>query len=476
MSTIRSTEDKLAEVWNGKEGKVCSPLPPPVSMVEKAASSVGSLEDWEREILVLQTDDDFGCTCHHIAEKKQTSIQRTLKWLKLSVEEGHQDGILPYSGLLHGLNPGLPYKGDEAAWWVRIAERERVLEKVGSFDSCGSRARRHLIRTLLAGSLSKNQDSGLCRSFFDSSLREVHLLPLISKYLVGEERREKKLSRFTSIHSLVDVASIVFCNTSDVSSLSIYLSCDNQFLCFLPLFFSLLPNLNELDIVGKKRDPHINLSLLQQVDTSKLEVLQITACSFDSLSPLSLCDLSSLHTLNISHFPEGEGLFPLNGLSSDITRSLKNISFYSCDIDDVAILSGCDLSSVEELKLSRNPYLSDLSSLRGSNLSSLKYLYLGDTNISDLSPLCECMQLVLEELDLFEAPIEDLSPLSLLDLSQLAQRINLVGSKVSDLSPLENISYDGVEVNIGDTPAMKKMEEEGLKSPQTIGKVTVKWR
>ena len=74
-----------------------------------------------------------------------------------------------------------------------------------------------------------------------------------------------------------------------------------------------------------------------------------------------------------------------------------------------------------------------------------------------------------------ETPIEDLSPLSLLDLSRLTDEIKLEGTKVSDLSPLENISYDGVELYNTDTPAAKKMEEEGLISPQMIGKVKVMW-
>ena len=455
------------------------------NMVEKVISVIGPLEDWESEEL-KKSSGDFGRTCYDISNMKQSSIPRTMKWLKMSAEDGWEQGILVYGGLLYGLNRDLQYKGDEAAWWVKRVKDKDMVKKVGSFDSDASRARRHLTRLFLSGSLSKNQDSVLYRSFFRSSLREVHLLPLISKYLVGEEKREEKREErensVKDVKSLVDISLFVFSSSSSFTSMvTIYMRDYNQFLCFLPLLFSLSPNLKRLSLDRGRLPfshsvfPHIDLSLLQQVNTSKLEKLNISRCSFDSLSPLSLCDLSSLRSLTISQFPKGDGFHPLNGLSSEITRSLKKLTVFDSNLKDISPLSDCDLSSLESLNLHWNGSLSSLSPLRGSDLSSLKYLNLSDTNISDLSPLCECKGLALEELDLHETPIEDLSPLSLLDLSRLKKPIDLQRTKVSDLSPLENISYDGVEVNISDTPAMKKMVEEGLESPQTIGKVKVMW-
>ena len=371
-----------------------------------------------------------------------------MKWLKLSAEEGYEQGVLAYASLLYGFKPDIQYKGDEAAWWVK-GKREWLLKKVGSFDSDGSRAHRHLTRTLLSGSLSKNQDSVLYRSFFSSSMREIHLLPLISKYLVedkrGEEREKKKEEEkerkreekrvhpptVTSIciYDPVDISSIIFSPSSSlITSLSISMKYDNQFLCFLPLLSSLLPNLNKLTVHGSggvEGRLQIDLSLLQQVDTSTLQQLSVLHCSYNSLSPLSLCNLSSLHTLSLIYFPRGEGLHPLNGLSSDITRSLRKIEVRYADITDLSPLSDCDLSSLEELDLSHNPSLSSLSALRGSDLSSLKSLQLGYTDISDLSPLCECKGLVLEELDFVQSQVKDLSPLSLLDLSHLKHPIDL---------------------------------------------------
>jgi len=458
-------------------------------MVERTASVIGSLEDWERDELEKSFQGtpespvarELGLSCYRIADMKQTSTLRTMKWLKLSAEEGYENGMVDYAGLLHGLHPDLQYKGDEAAWWVKRVKDKWVLKNAGSFDYDGHRARRYLTRILLSGSLSKNQDSVLSRSFFSSGLREVHLLPLISKYLVGE-RGEEELEEDVptdgiEIESLSDITSIVFCDTSDLSSLSFCFTFNNQYLCFLPLLFSHLPNLKELrfDKYETEWDTMIDLSFLKQVDTSKLESLEISNCPFDSLSPLSLCDLSSLHTLSISKLPHSEELHPLKGLSSNITSSLKMLQVSESDLKDLAPLSDCDLSSLEAISFESNQSLSDLSPFRNCSLPSLKYLSLHGTNVSDLSPLCDCKGLAPEELIITDTPIEDLSPLSLFNLSCLKGSIALYGTKVSDLSPLENVPYDGVEVDISDTPAAEKMREGGLDSPQTIGKAKVMW-
>ena len=472
----------------------------------KLLSPLGPLEEWEREILD-KPSVDLGRTRYNIAEKKQTSIPRAMKWLKLSAEDGYEEGVLTYAGLLYCLHRDMQYKGDEAAMWVKRIKKKKVLEKVGSFDSDGSRAHRHLVRTLLSGSLSKNQDSVLNRSFFGSSMRELHLLPLISKY-VGEEKREERKVNTNStrkiVFHLLDISSIIFSSSSSsITSLTIHMKSDNQFLCFLPLLFPLLPNLKELTLSCDMTGPStlLDFSLLQQVDTSKLETLQIIACSYASLSPLSLCDLSSLTTLQVDSFPEVEGLHPLNGLSSNITKSLNKIEVTYSHLKDVSPLSGCDLfslkelkfsgcqslsdlsslqdanlSSVEELNLSNNQSLSDLSPFRGSDLSSLKRLRLDSTKIHDLSPLYECKGLALEKIYLKGTPIEDISPLSRLDLSRLKERVDLVGTKVSDLSPLENISDKGVRVDISNTPAMDVIRDtwDNLRcSFPDIGKVGV---
>ena len=461
------------------EGAATDSCLPSIGMVEKATHAIGSLEEWEIADL-RDSVYDFGRTCYNVANKQQNSPIRMKKWLRLSAEEGYGEGKVSYIALLRGLNPELQYVGDEAAWWVKRVKDKWLLWKLRSFDSDGSPARRHLVRTLLSGSLFKNQHSVLYRSFFRSGLREVHLLPLISKYLVEEMREEKttwdrndKPRRKTDILSLSDIASIDFSSSSSATSLRISMEYDNQYVCLFPLFLPLFPNLHQLNFVGpRSSQTHLDLSFFQHV-TSKLSQLTLLGCSFDTLSPLSLCDLSSLHSLTIECFPHRDGLHPLKGLSSDITRSLNTLEVSQCHLEDLTPLSGCDLSSLTRLKVFGSSSLSDLSPLRGSDLSSLKYIDLRYSNISDLSPLSECRGLALESFHLSFTPIEDLSPLSLLDLSCLKEPIHLEKSHVADLSPLENISYDGVRLIITHTPAMKKLKGGGLESPQTIGKVKV---
>ena len=453
-----------------------------MSMEERATSVIGPLEIWERNELG-KCSSNFGSACLSIAEMKETTLPRMMQWLKMSAEEDNEKGIVAYSGLLHGLNSDVKYKGDEAAWWVKRVRDLYLMKKVSSFDADGSRARRHVVRTLLSGSLSKNQDSVLYRSFFRSGLREVHLLPLISKYLIEEKREEREerekwttrtLTSSVNITSLIDISSTIFCDCSPATLLNITMRYDNQFLCFLPLLFSLIPNLSTLTIqtnyIRERRN--VDLSLLQQVDTSRLEGLEVFGRSYESLSSLSLCDLSSLRKFKVHQFPKLQRLNPLNGLSSHITSSLKELSFFSSGLKDLSPLSHCDLSSLEILNLSDNRSLSDLSPLRGSDLSSLKQLLLFMTNISDLSPLCECKGLALEKMDVSETLIKDLSPLSLLDLSRLKEPVYLNDSHISDLSPLENISYDDISISVSGTPVVGKMKK---KSPQTIGKVKVTW-
>ena len=445
--------------------------------IETVEGVVGKLEDWERQLFLNL--DIMGSACVRAAEK-QTTIERTMKWLQLGAMSGDRHDMIVYAGLLHASNSSVEYKRDEAAWWVTRVESKRLRGNI--FYSDGPRARRFLTRLLLSGSLSKNQDSVLYQSFFRSSLREVHLLPLISKYLVGEEKeRTNHVSSSVSppsmrtIGSLFDLSSSLIQDCSSLTSLTVFLETKSSLLLFLPLLLSQCSgSLSDVTLMGETgQTPNLSLSLFQQVDTSRLQRLRLVNCSYDSLSPLSLCDLSSLISLTVEAFPKSQR-HPLNGLSSDITRSLQKLAFIYF-FNDISPLSGCDLSSITSLSFENATSLSDLSPLRGSDLSSLRTITLTNTNVSDLSPLCECKGLILEYIHLYGSSIEDLSPLSLLDLSRLRQLINLTYTKVSDLSPLENISYSGVEVFIRGTPAVIKMEEKGLGPPQMVGNVKVLW-
>ena len=450
-------------------------------------SKVEPLEDWESKEVANSSFSEFGLTCFKIASK-QTTTPRLMQWLRLGCEAENNRSMMIYANLLVALNPDLEHMSNEATLWLRRVGHEQMFKRVVGFDESGSPALRFFLRTLLSGSLSKNQDSVLYRSFFRSSMREVHLLPLISKYIAEEETiREETTTekpgisrtvpsnqKVVLIASLVDICDALTRDGSSCKRLRVFLQYDNQFLCFLPLLFSHHSNLEELTIGGGlDHQPKIDLSLLQQVNTLKLEKLCLEYCSYDSLSPLSLCDLSSLRFLRLYRIPHD--VDALNGLPSDITESLEKLEVSASHIEDLSPLSDCDLSSLEELLLYNNRSLSDLSALRGSDLSSLIVLSLDSTNISDLSPLCECEGLALEEFSLYNTPIKDLSPFPLLDLSRLEKPINLQLTNVSDLSPLEKISHFRVSFLVTNTPSSIKMSREGLKSPLVIRRVKVEW-
>ena len=462
------------------------PLEHTISLDKVNATFSGEVEAWEQEVLE-QDHLTFKKACIEIAGR-QTTISRSMKWLKLLGETGDEDGMICYGGFLYGLNPDVTYKRDEAALWISLVKDEEKLEQADNFGSDGSRARRHLTRLLLSGSLSKNQDSVLYQSFFHSGLREVHLLPLISKYLVedkGEREREtsprevrkKKRKRTTfTFTSICDIYRPLLGDYSTTTYLEIIMKSDNQFLFLLPLLFSHLPNLQQLKLGGENGfgatlSPHIDLSSLQQVDTSRIGTLTLCSCCFDSLSPLSLCDWSSLRYFYIDSFLDVEGQDILKGISSHVTKSLKTLDVVA-HFKDISPLADCDLSSIRYISLSQNKYLSDLSPLRGSDLSSLKIFQLFNTKVSDLSPLCECKGLALENINLSDSPIDDLSPLSRLDLSQLTTRVSLAGTKVSDLSPLTNIPYF-VDIDIFDTPAAEVMVKGECREPQIFNNVRV---
>ena len=436
------------------------------------SSIVGELE--EREQLFLdESEIEIGRAPFKLAEM-QRSTSRTLKWLRVGAEIGDKDAMASYAALLYGLNTDVELKGDEVAFWLSR------LKGFGAFDASGHRARRHLTRLLLSGSLSKNQDSVLYRSFFRSNTREVHLLPFISKYLVVEKKEEEEVrvdeSDTAGSGSLLDIPNIIFNDTSSINTFSMGLIQDNQYISFLPLHLSQLPNLKNLHIMSGYgiEAKYFDLSQLQSANISHVDFLLFFNSYYDSLSPLSLCDLS-LKTLRIISFPGGKGLHPLNGISSDITRSLKELEVSGNDISDLSYLSGCDISSLEELHLSSNQSLSDISALRGSNMFSLNVLNLYNSNVSDLSPLCDCEGLSPRRIHLNSCPVEDVTPLSRLPYSGRACSLILKNSKVSDLSPLENISSEGVFVDAYQTPFAQRMNEEGFSSPLLIGKVTVNW-
>ena len=432
--------------------------------VRRALLVFGTLKESEREQLLKPVTDSkepgFGSYCMDIAER-QTTIPRVMKWLKLGAEAGSERAQFTYAIFLSHLNQDVIYMRDEAGLWMFLLSHiERQTESLSKLEEYYSRVPRYFIRLLLSGSLSKNQDSVLYRSFFRSSMREVHLLPLIVKYLKPGKIENlpyvyqlSTLKHNGHVSSLFHIALFIFRGDPCLKGVTIFMALDNQFLCLLPLLFSQL-RLKNLTFQSQQevwKKANINLSYLQNADTSCLKRIYFHGCTYDSLSPLSLCDISSLRSITAQSILWDKGFNPLNGLSSEITRSIKKLEVIDCCLEDLSPLSDCDLSLLTHITFSETISLTDLSPLRDCDLSSLKCFNIYNTQVSDISPLCECKGFHPEEIYLSNTPIQDLSPLN----------------RLSDYAVL---------VFIRNTPAKEKLESRGLTPPQMVGNLTLEWR
>lgn len=440
------------------------------------------MQPWEGKELEDSTRD-IAMSCTLIAAC-QTSLSKAKLWLQAGIRVGTYESrnVQTYlAAITFASEPDAKFKGDEAIFSVG-----RNLPP--GCDPTGFRSRRCLVRTLLSGSLEKNNSSTLYRSFFSSHMREVHLLPLVASYIIpikGEGKEKETFLKRTLKHEHISniryLPRLLFEDTSGVQSLDIYMRCTNHLLAFLPLLYSRMPNLTALDLQGEKREKDFSLNLLpclsHIVNPSKLEVLNIEGPFKDlSLSPLSLYNFCSLRKLRVvvnGHTKLLYGPRSLDGLNRNNTKSLKKLQIYSHQLEDISALSHCDLSSLEELSFSFCHPLSDLSPLRGVDLSSLTFLCLRNTSVSDISPLAQCIGLAPEHISLFCTPITDLSPLSRINLSRLKGRIDLCNSNVSDLSPLELIDHN-LEIGMSGSVAAKEAgNEKERPAAVTIGKVKV---
>lgn len=444
-----------------KKTKHESPSPPHNSSLERVLAAGITVGEWDKYILSLDwswhecAPFEFEKKCIYLSEF-QKSVPQAMQWLQLCVDSGF-DGLLVVLGaLMYSNDPDLEYKGDEAALMLSRVKSEEYSKSLTEFDPNGSRARCCLIRTLLSGSLHKNRDSSLYRSFFGSRTREVYLLPLISKFLVKVERKSADLKEeeryFTDVvhvRTMSDIADIFLHDCSSVTTLYFRVRTPEHLVCFLPRIIPFLPCLKVLHLHQEDDETQLtDLSCLSTFDTSKLEELHINDCSLDkTLSPLSQCDLSSLKVLCLGHDGGIFGLDSLDGLTKENTQSLKKLQMRNSDISDLSALSNCDLSSLEELDLDFCSHLSDLSPLETCDLSSLKVISLRYTEVDDLSPLAECEGLKLERITLDESFFEDFWSLTYLDLSCLKHPLDFKWCHTTlDLTPLRDITCDGVVV------------------------------
>ncbi|ECL0065261.1 hypothetical protein FJR50_03515, partial [Listeria monocytogenes] len=142
----------------------------------------------------------------------------------------------------------------------------------------------------------------------------------------------------------------------------------------------------------------------------------------------------------------GKGIADLSGF--EYLRKIRNfLDLSSNEITDISPLM--NLTEVPQIIMKRNK-ISDISPLENANLPNAKDVYFDDNQISDLSPLGNLGNANLSSsLKLSfngNSNISDLSPLA--NMSNLTD-LGVQNTKVSDISPLENLNL--VELNIGGT-------------------------
>lgn len=424
---------------------------------------LGALEPWEEQCFDMH-DRPFVC---QLIAGRQTSPSRARMWLNLTEKvfgNVRGDSVFMESALMYAMEGDCEHKADEVAVKLTLAEGADDLsvpfvEYANRYDPECCRFRRWVVQTLLSGSLEKNKESSsLYTSFFHSSLREVHLLPFIATFLVGHKDTMSidpatHRPKVAQIHSLLDISRLLLFDAPLGESLKLYPKYERHLVGFLPLLFSRLPSLKRFSVrIPSMKRIQVDLSFLNDVgvDVSGLLDLTLSDAVVSSLSPLSSCDLSSLERLTLFSVRR---LKSLEGLTDRNTARLRSLSVSSTEVVDISALAGCALSSLEVLNLGGCAYLSDISPLRNSTLSSLSEVYLDSVLVADLSPLCIHNLSSLTVLDLRSSAISDLSPLGNCSLSSLVD-MNLQNTDVASLAPLSrcdlsslsnlNISYTSV--------------------------------
>ena len=138
-------------------------------------------------------------------------------------------------------------------------------------------------------------------------------------------------------------------------------------------------------------------------DVWEVQSLDLRYAYIIDLSPL--LELQNLNQLSLSNTTQC-----LSDLSE--LKQLKALYMSCSGLEDISFLA--ELTNLEELDISEND-ISDLTPLSG--LKNLKYLYLYSNNISDISPLAELTN--LERLDLrYNEGITDYSPVSFVERLQ----------------------------------------------------------
>lgn len=381
-----------------------------------------------------------------------SSLSDALKWLHHHAKDHDPQGKVVLSLCEAGLKSvmaKIQYERDELIYEICLIRdfKSTYLSLMNEINHKETISYRFLTTSLLFGSLVKNEISSLYRSFFMSSLREVHLLPLIVSFLYplkrerkegenrgGEEERkresvekgkreneeerkrereneeERKRESEVMVRSLEDICRLFLLgDLSHITSLSFSFHCfpTNYLSTFYPLLLSRLPSLLSLSYHHvDESDELLDLSWLCSLDSSHLKKLEIHGHYIGSLSFLSSLNLSHLHSLSLSHI----------------------------DDSHISDLSHCDFMNLKELKIFSSviPTLFQLATWK--NFSPFK-------------------------LSIVDCVLSDISSLSLLDLSLLEEPLDFSDNSLSDLTPLREVRYPiGVLIR-GNRKAVEKVTE-----------------
>lgn len=193
--------------------------------------------------------------------------------------------------------------------------------------------------------------------------------------------------------------------------------------------YSFLNSLTNLEVLYLGSYPLKDLSIFSHlINLVELILPYHESSDLDALKPLE-----NLEYLFLGHY------YPIDNIQSIANfDKLKVLGLVLTDGNDLSLLQG--LTLLEEIFIG-NSHISDLSPLAA--LIELKVLYLYFNEITDITPLTNLTN--LEYLDLRGNNISDLSPISnLIKLKEL----NLAHNQITDISPLLRNPHFGINTYI----------------------------
>ena len=429
--------------------------------------AVGDIEVWQLRMIVAYADDLGALFCRMSVHVKQTNLTRAKKYLQLAADHEEETAMRSLDTLSAVSDMGEITTGEFRV----LVDDVKKSDDVGDVCYTVAECQRSIDRArqwLRLGS-EKTAEWGEQAKFCNAALMyatETLVYKKDEAMFMGRqsELMDDNLADPSGHRSVRFLVRTFLCGDLEKNRDS------PIFRCF---FRSVLSEAHLLPVVAKYLVP-VEEKKEDPITCAKSEELcrlwDICRLLFLDLTPLEELDLN-LDTINREFVS-----FALPLLSNQC-RPLKRILIDGDDrcLFDLSFMSKIDTSKVECIRLNLVLF-SSLTPLAQCDLSSLKEFHVSiSKSMSTLDPICDWADFAPTSLDLSYTPIEDISPLTKIDLSRLKFPIYLSGTFVSDLTPLEEIKADGVEVEVYDSPAARKMKKKGLNSPLMIGNVSVKW-